>query len=142
MPTGVWIDEEGRIVRPGEVAFSRDFSFLEELVPGDRYVAALRDWVERGAQSPFAMEAAKIAPRSPEEQRAEEEFRLGLRFHAEGDDGLAERHWLRAQELDPKSWNYHRQAWVFTGGAREKWMEKYRSLGGEPYYGPPAFPDS
>src|SRR5439155_13294932 len=74
VPNGVWIDEEGTIVRPAEPAFpgrtpatdsfrSVDPSTLPPLLAEiftevrkirtepEAYVAALRDWVENGASS-------------------------------------------------------------------------------------------
>ena len=53
VPTGVWIDEQGHVVRPPEVAYSRNVALLSIKVNGSDYVAGLRDWVEHGPQSRY-----------------------------------------------------------------------------------------
>ena len=55
VPTGVWIDEQGHIVRPSEVAYSRDVALMSIKVNGSDYVAGLRDWVEKGPKSKYAL---------------------------------------------------------------------------------------
>jgi len=61
VPSGVWIDEEGTIVRPPEVAYSRQYDFGGLLAGDDRYAAGLRDWVEQGAASAFVLSAEELA---------------------------------------------------------------------------------
>ena len=60
VPTGVWIDEQGRIVRPNEVAFVDDrfknFTGLDSAP----YLNALKDWVEKGAKSAYVMPEDKL----------------------------------------------------------------------------------
>jgi len=145
VPTGVWIDEEGRIVRPNEVAYSRMTTLTlggkTLSADGDAYVAALRDWVAKGADSEYAMTPEEIAermkPRTNDEAQAEAEFQLGVYFKANGEDEKASERWKRAQKLRPDSWNYHRQEWSFTPSEHgRKWMEKFQALGDEPYYDP------
>jgi len=141
VPTGVWIDEKGRIVRPNEVAYSRDVGFLGISVKGSQYVAALRDWVEKGAASAYALKPEDVAQRLPKrteaQDLAEAHFKLGLYFHFKGLAALADQHWEAAQKLNPESWNYHRQDWAFTPDqAGANWMAKYRDLGDKPYYAP------
>ena len=38
VPIGVWIDEQGRIVRPNEVAYSKNIALFSIKVPGNDYV--------------------------------------------------------------------------------------------------------
>jgi hypothetical protein len=66
VPTGISIDERGRVVRPAEPAWTStrtepigDKVLLED---GDPYVAALRDRVLRGDESPYSR--ARRATRS------------------------------------------------------------------------------
>jgi hypothetical protein len=141
VPTGVWIDEAGRIVRPNEVAYSRDVAFLSLKVNGDAYVAALRDWVAKGSESAYAMTPeeirAEVQPRSRDEALADAHFQMGVYFHETGNPEKEAEAFEKAQALRPESWNYHRQQWSFTpSDAMKKWMAKYQSLGEQPYYLP------
>lgn len=151
VPTGVWIDEEGYIVRPPEVAYSYDvkatFGGKEMSVPGGAYVSALKDWVAKGKESEFAMTpeevTGKLTPRTDDEAKAEAAFQLGVYFHEHGNEDLANKHWETAQQLRPDSWNYHRQDWSFTPSeAGVNWMKKFQSLGDEPYYAPLELPET
>ena len=143
VPTGVWIDEQGRIVRPPETAWSRRWTFGDLAVGDERYVQALRDWVAKGAKSPYVLSGevlrARLAGSNPDRPLADAHFRLAVHLYGAGQREAAARHWRSAQELDPLNWNYHRQEWAFDPGtAGAKWRAKYESLGGRPYYDPPA----
>ena len=135
VPSGVWIDERGLIVRPPEPAFPwRPRAPSEELlsqlpaltalqlreaqkmrIDPDGYVAALRDWTRRGARSRFALSpkqlVARSQPRSGERSRAAACFELGEHQQRAGypDDAVS---WFReAHRLQPDNWTYKRQAW-------------------------------
>lgn len=141
VPMAVWIDEQGRIVRPAEVAYTSKVQMLSINVDGDQYVGALRDWIERGEQSQFVLDSAELAGRSapPDRSAAEADlhFKLGVYLQQQGDLPAAEQHWAEAQRLQPDNWNYHRQAWFFTPAkANQNWMKKFRDLKGKPYYPP------
>jgi hypothetical protein len=142
VPTGVWIDEAGRMVRRPEVAWSRQMTFGSMTVGDDRYVTALRDWVEHGEASPYVLvteeRERRFAPASEQRRRADGEFQEAVRLHALGDAEGAAAHWKTAQELAPDNWNYHRQAWVFESAEvrKRKWAEKFAALGDRPYYLP------
>lgn len=144
VPAGVWIDEEGRIARPPEVAYSKTQKFLTIQVDGDSYVAGLRDWVEKGDKSVFAMKPEelkkKLTPRSPSQELADANFKLAVYFHGKGEKELAEKHWKEAQRLFPDDWNFHRQDWAFTPDANKNWMAKFQALNGKPYYEPLELP--
>jgi len=143
VPTGVWINEEGIIVRPPETAYSSNVELklgAKTLSSnGADYVAALRDWVEKGSASAFAMApdqvTAKMAPRTADQARAEALFQLGVYFNRAGDSERANRYWEQAEQLRPESWNYHRQDWSFTPAeAGPNWMKKFQGLGDKEYY--------
>ena len=147
VPMAVWVDERGRIVRPPEVAYSKQQKVLGTTIGDDRYIAGLRDWVANGQQSPFVMSAQKLKQRletSPSEFRlADAHFKLATHLHALGDDEGAAVHWKAAQELRPDSWNYHRQQWSFEPKtAGRKWFQKFQALKGKPYYAPLDLPSS
>ena len=142
VPSGVWIDERGRIVRPAEPAWTESRTDMiggkPLLIEGAPYVAALRDWVATGDRSAFVLSDAEFArrvkPRSPAEGEAEASFKLAVWFHEAHNDELAAQYFQRAQELNPDDWNYHRQEWSFTPqDAGRKWMEKFQKLD-RPYY--------
>ena len=118
VPTGVWIDEKGRIVRPNEVAFVDDrfknFTGLEAAP----YVSALRDWVEKGDKSAYAMSEeqlrAKLNANDPDQAMAAAEFGLAENLYKSGHPAEAIAHFKEAQRLNPKDWNYKRQAYALS----------------------------
>ena len=142
VPSGVWIDEHGTVVRPPETAYPRRPAFLDrEISPGatprqvaaidavkrlridaETYVAALRDWVGHGAASRYALTADEIAWRSGrrswDEATAAAHFELGQHLHRAGDADGAEaavEHFRAAQHLHAANWTYKRQAWNLAG---------------------------
>lgn len=146
VPTAVWIDEQGQIVRPPEVAYSKEQKFLGNTMGDDHYIAGLRDWVENGEESRFVMDAAslkeKLRTRPLEHRQADAHFKLATHLHAKDNDAAAETHWKAAQKLHPDSWNYYRQQWSFDPGTHgRKWFQKFRDLKGEPYYAPLDLPE-
>lgn len=135
VPSGIWIDEQGMVVRPPETAFPGRPAYLDQPVPETddpyvrdsraesrkiradhrRYPEALRDWVAHGSASRFALEPGQAADRSG--QRTEEaalaaaHFELGSHLLAAGKQGLAVFHFRAAHSLQPLNWTYKRQAW-------------------------------
>jgi len=142
VPTSVWIDERGRVVRPGEPAWttSRTSTFGGKtlVTEGEPYVAALRDWVINGDRSQYALSddefARRVKRRSASEMEAEASFKLAVWFTQSGNAERAGPYFKRAQELNPDDWNYHRQDWSFTPSEAGKlWLEKFQKLE-TPYY--------
>jgi tetratricopeptide (TPR) repeat protein len=148
VPTGVWINEKGRIVRPGEVAFIddrfRQFTGLDSAA----YINALKDWVEKGERSPFAMSEErmreKLTAAEPNVVMAAAEFGLGEHLYKSGHLAEAIPHFKEAQRLNPKSWNYKRQAWALSDAKRDygtTFKDEVEKIGGSKvYYLPPELP--
>lgn len=145
VPTGVWIDEKGQVVRPGEPSWTTNQTFNARnqkgepiVTEGEKYVAALRDWVEKGEHSQYAMSdeafAARVQRRSASAMEAEASFKLAVWFQQAGKKDRADVYFARAQQLNPDDWNYHRQQWSFEGqAAGKKFQEKVQKLE-TPYY--------
>ena len=145
VPTGVWINEQGKIVRPNEVAFVDDrfknFSGLDSAP----YLGALRDWIEKGDQSIYVMSEErlreKLAVNDLNVVLAAAEFGLGEHLYKSGHLNDAIPHFKEAQRLNPKSWNYKRQAYALSDAKRDygtTFMEEVEKAGGSKvYYAPP-----
>ncbi len=113
VPSVVWVDEEGRIVKPPSIAPGddqfRDFTQIDAAVHHD----ALRRWVREGVL-PTSADAPPPA-RSPEEQEALAERRLAALLHAEGHTDAAAAHLRRAVELAPWDWTIRRGGIALRG---------------------------
>jgi tetratricopeptide (TPR) repeat protein len=163
VPSGIWIDEDGVIVRPPEPAHPRRPAYLDRALPPDaspavreaielvtalhveaeRYVAALRDWVNRGSESPYALSPDEVVrrsrPRPVEEATAAAHFTLGQALHAPGAHTAAIEHFREAHRLQPTNWTYRRDAWSLAGTDREavygtSWVDEVKREGVENYY--------
>jgi hypothetical protein len=181
IPSGVWIDEEGVIVRPPEPAFPHEAAADNRYRPVEgfpdrmndilaeasriradpRYVPAVRDWVERGPASRYALAPDEVVrrsrPRGREAAEAQAHVELGAALWSRGDRPGAEEHWRLAHRLDPDNFTARRQAWSLAsegvGGferfwqgpvpGREEewpydteWLTDVRAMGAEHYYPP------
>jgi hypothetical protein len=166
VPMATWIDEDGMIVRPAEPAFHRRADYnrpirddLPELLRGmleearkiryepERYVAALRDWVEHGSASRYALLPDEVVqrsrPRPWEHAVAAAHFELGQHLHTTGHPRDAVPHFREAHRLDPENWTYKRQAWTFADPLQgpsddyeSDWLSDVRKIGAENYYAP------
>lgn len=148
VPTAVLIDEEGQVVRHDEDAYSQEYRTGSMVFGNDRYVEVVRDWVANGPDSIYAQSGseatAPLREISDEEESADAYFRMAVHFFLSGDEERAGRYWDRAQELNPDSWNYHRQDWSFLEASEtgRNWIQKFRALGDKPYYRPLDLPES
>ena len=144
VPTGVWIDEQGKIVRPNEVAFVdnrfQTFSGLDSTP----YLNALADWVEKGDRSVYVMSEErlreKLTMNNSDIALAAAEFGLGEYLYKSGYLTEAIPHFKSAQRLNPKSWNYKRQAYALSDAKRDygtTFMDEVEKAGGSKvYYAP------
>jgi hypothetical protein len=174
VPNAVWIDEEGVIVRPAHAAHIKRSPLRDMEVPEglgrigemlhevkkirtdpDLYVTAVRDWVDRGAESEWALDpdevVARSRPRSTAQAEAAAAFELAQHLWREGDRDGAVGWFRRAHELHPENWTYKRQAWTLATtesgqpsdlvqGPNDlfegNWLDDVRAAGAENYYEP------
>ncbi len=146
VPSGVWIDEQGKIVRIDEGTYTQKHKLGNIDFGSDVYVPAVLDWIANGAKSEYVWTADEVAKRiiqrTPDAERAEPAFKLGVYFHRQGNEAKANQWWEESQRLNPDSWNFHRQDWSFTKReATVKWMQKVGNLKGKPYYRPMVLPN-
>lgn len=135
VPMSAWIDERGMLVRLGDAAFTRESPMRKMEITDDipeplrvvlaeakkiqtdheGYLAALRDWAEKGTNSQFAWSAAELMERTGgrdfDTAKAAACFELGQHLYRGGNESAAIPHWRQAHRLDPKNWTYKRQAW-------------------------------
>ena len=154
VPNGVWIDEDGRLVRPSEPAHPGTNPFTEQfrtmdlggLAPEDAevmrearkirsdpdvYRTMIEDWIEHGPASEYALEPEEVvqrsAARTDDQARAAAEFEMGQWLHTHGDHQDAIIHWRNAHRLYPSNWTYKRQAWNFEDPVRQGHTDAYDS---------------
>jgi tetratricopeptide (TPR) repeat protein len=143
VPTAVWIDERGRIVRPNEVAFVDDRFKAFTGMDSAPYVDAIRDWAANGASSVYALTEAelktRLKPPSDDRATADAEFALAEYLYKQNKAADAIPHFKEAQRLAPDNWNYKRQAWALSNAERDygtSFQKEVQKLNGKPYYEP------
>jgi hypothetical protein len=138
VPSGIWVDEEGWVVRPAEPAFPGRPGFLDQPPPDGldpyveeslaesrkiradyrKYPAALRDWVANGAASRFVLgpgeSRRRAGGRTAEAALAAAHFELGRHLLGAGLEAGAVPHFREAHRLQPANWTYRRQAWTLA----------------------------
>ncbi|MEM8768298.1 MAG: tetratricopeptide repeat protein, partial [Pseudomonadota bacterium] len=142
IPSSVWIDEDGVIVRPAEAApappgdragpnmdlpaelpprFAAMFTEAMQIESNpEAYHAALEDWVEKGAASEFALTPEAVVersrPRSADVALGHAHFELATALEQAGNHEAAVGHFREAHRLVPDSWTFRRQAWSLEPG--------------------------
>ena len=138
IPSSIWIDEQGTIVRPAETAPAPPQErvapptreapagvpprFAEIMTEAARiqsnpeaYHAALRDWVAKGSESEFALDPTTVVersrPRSADVALGHAHFELAAQLENDGHHEAAVAHFREAHRLVPESWTFRRQAW-------------------------------
>ncbi len=142
VPTAVWIDERGRIVRPPDVMFADDKFIDFHGIRSEPYLAALRAWVKEGKPPMSEEEARRYQTRpSAEQQLARAEFAVAWHLHRRGRTEAAERHFERAGELAPHDWTIRRASMPIRGldPMGEPFVELYQQwiAAGRPSYNVP-----
>ena len=117
VPTGIWIDEHGRIARPNDAVFGTDTFVAMHGIPSGPHLDALRAWVTSDT-TPFTsadeIRAHQVLP-TPAEQLARAEFTLAWHLHRRDRTDAAERHFVRAGELAPHDWTIRRGSMPIRG---------------------------
>jgi len=116
VPTGVWIDEKGRIARPNDVVFGTDTFIQYHGISSAPQLEAVRRWVKTNEIPLGEAEVRKLQPLpTAEEQLARAEFTLAWHLHKAGRSGAAERHFVRAGELAPHDFTIRRGSMPIRG---------------------------
>ncbi len=155
VPQAVWIDEEGRIVRPtesgGSIDILREFDLQAGAFKPDAmeragaakatYMEAVKDWAVNGAASRYVFSPQQarehVAPLSGDVMLAHGKFQLGQYLASIGRQEEAERLFAECRDLHPDSWNIFRQTTEKTEigiAAGEEFWGKVMALGEKQYY--------
>ena len=141
VPTILWIDERGRIVRPNDVAFGADTFRQLTGLDHSLHLTALRAWV-RGEKPAFAADEVRAQQSLPSaaDQQARAEFGLGQWLYERGRTEAAARHFERGGELAPHDFTIRRGTMPMRGidpmgpqfrAMLGEWVQR-----GQPYYRP------
>jgi hypothetical protein len=161
VPTAVWIDERGAIVRPAEVPGATDafrsMNLQTREMPKERaadgrmrrqiYVGAVRDWIERGAASEHVLAPDEVRRRMRGIDRnaslAVAQFRLGVWLAQRGELEASQRALAEAVRLEPEAWRFRRQKIVLSDPAlvgqlasTPEFWHAVQGLGDRYYYPP------
>lgn len=127
VPTVFWIDEAGRLVRPGETAFGSNIFQEFTGVDATQHHALLRAWV-RGEVPPPTRDSMRAHQDLPTEadQLARAEFGLGRWLWEHGHADVAARHFAEGERLAPDQWT------IWRGSMR---MQGLEPMGGPEFMG-------
>ena len=141
IPTIVWIDEDGHIARPNDVAYGNNKYQQVTGLDADVHKRALRAWV-KGEHSAFSADRARELQRLPsaEQQQARAEFALGQWLWEHGRTDAADRHFVRAGQLAPHDFTIRRGSMPMRnidpmGPEFFKMATEWRQAG-QPFYHP------
>jgi hypothetical protein len=116
VPTLIWIDERGVIVRPQDNQFGTDTFTQFHGKSSALYLAQVRAWVREGRGQLSAAEVRRHQQvPSAASQLARAEWALAWHLHQAGRTEAAERHFVRAGELAPKDWTIRRGSMPVRG---------------------------
>lgn len=161
VPTAVWIDETGAIVRPAEVPGATDafrsMNLQTREMPAERaadgrarrevYMNAVRDWIERGAASEHVLAPDEVRRRMRGVDRnaslAAAHFRIGVWLAQRGEREASQRALEEAVRLAPETWTFRRQKIVLSDPAltgqlasTPEFWQAVQALGDRYYYPP------
>ncbi len=155
VPQAVWIDEQGRVVRPTESGGSIDILREFDMAAGGfkpeameraqaakaTYLDAVKDWAVNGSNSRFVFDPAQAQDHVPamtdDMALAHTKFQLGQYLARQGRSDEARALFAQCRALHPDSWNIFRETTekMDTGiAAGEEFWGKVMSLGDKEYY--------
>lgn len=139
VPTVVWIDETGRVVRPNTPAFGTDVFADFHGVPSGPHLDAIRRWVRHGTLDTPASAPEAVEALSDDEIDARLWFRIGAHLHRVGRDDEATVPFETARALAPLDFTVARAAMPLTGRDPfgPEFMELYDDwvAAGKPFHG-------
>ena len=116
VPTVVWIDEQGRIARPNDVAFTTEKGGRYARVSTDEQMALLRDWVNDDRLPPAeGLLKSQVAPMSSDSQVARAHFGLGWWLFQSGQTEAAEDQFRIGGKLAPGDFMIRRGTMRYRG---------------------------
>jgi hypothetical protein len=116
VPTMIWIDERGVIVRPQDNQFGTDTFTQFHGKSSSLYLEQVRAWVREGKGALSAEDVRKHQQvPSATSQLGRAEWALAWHLHKAGHIDAAERHFVRAGELAPKDWTIRRGSMPIRG---------------------------
>jgi hypothetical protein len=141
VPTAVWIDEQGTIARPQDVAFGTDTFRQITGIDSARHVGALRAWARGEAPMlPASRVRDGLRLPAPADQAARAHFGLAMWLTLRGRATAAERHFARAGELAPHDFTIRRGSMPIRGvdpmGPEFRAMAQAWAASGNRYYVP------
>lgn len=144
VPSAFWIDETGRMVRANDPIYAqRRNRETGEVAINREYLDAVRDWVAKGAQSAYVMDATRLDSRLPVLDAVDVEaaafFHLGTYLVQQGHPADALVHFKHAHALRPENWTYKRQAWNLGDIERDygtTFQEALKDSASGPFYPP------
>jgi hypothetical protein len=155
VPEAVWIDEQGRVVRPAESAGATDgFRKMNRTtfeVPAEvlaertrvksQYMEAVRDWARKGRESRFVLDESSLRARAalPDAAVAQAHalFKLGQALVRQGRQAEAAEHFEAAVKMHPDSWSIFRQSCEKDArglASHPSFWARVDALGDRPYY--------
>lgn len=147
VPTVVWIDETGRIVRPNAEAFGTDTFKDFTGHASSPHLQLVRDWVRKGVV-PIEEEEAKgvVADLSDDEVLARLHFRIAAELRRRGDEDGTRRHIDTASALAPDDLTVWRAGMPLVGENPfgELFFERYDAWKerGSPSHGLPSIDEA
>lgn len=114
VPSTVWVDEAGNIVKPATIAPGDDQFVEYTKIPAEQHHDLLRAWVHDGVLPAAAN--AEPSVRSDDEQRALAHRRIAAHHQRAGRTDAAKTQLALAHELAPWDWTVRRGGIAMTGG--------------------------